>query len=77
MKLNTRIFELYKGKYRNLVELAQTIGISQDLIYRVRKGERGTNQKFILGAIKAFPGYKFDDLFYVVSVDIVQEIVVA
>ena len=41
MKLKARVFELYKGKYRNLVELAQAMGISQDLIYRVRKGERG------------------------------------
>jgi len=67
MKLNTRVFELCNGKYRNLIELAQTMGISQDLIYRVRKGERGINQKFIIGAIKAFPGYKLDDLFYVGS----------
>jgi hypothetical protein len=67
MKLNTRVFELSKGKYRNLVELARAMGISQDLIYRVRKGERGVNQKFILGATKAFPGYKLDDLFYVDS----------
>ena len=67
MKLNTRVFELYKGKYRNLVELAQAMGISKDLIYRVRKGERGTNQKFILGAIEAFPGYKLDALFCIDS----------
>ena len=65
MKLNTRVFELYNRKYRNMTELAQTMGISQDLIYRVRKGERGINQKFIIGAMKAFPGYKLDDLFYV------------
>ena len=65
MKLNIRVFELCNGKYRNLVELAQAMGISQDLIYKVRKGERGINQKFIIGAIKAFPGYKLDDLFYV------------
>ena len=52
MKLNTRVFELCNGKYRNLVELAQTMGISQDLIYRVRKGEHDINQKVILGAIK-------------------------
>jgi len=64
MKLNIRVFELCNGKCRNLVELAQTMGISQDLIYRVRKGERGINQRFI-GATKAFPGYKLDDLFYV------------
>ena len=65
MKLKTRVFELSNGKYRNLVELAQTMGISQDLIYRVRKGERGINGRFIIGATKAFPGHKLDDLFYV------------
>ena len=67
MKLKTRVFELRNGKYRNLVELAQAMGISQNLIYRVRRGKRGIHQKFIIGAIKAFPGYKLDDLFYVVS----------
>ncbi|MBA7564884.1 hypothetical protein ES708_06553 [subsurface metagenome] len=65
MKLNTRVFELCNGKYRNLVELARTMEISQDLIYKVRKGERGIHERFIIGAIKAFPGYKLDDLFYV------------
>jgi len=65
MKLKTRVFELWNGKYRNLVELAQTMGISNDLIYRVRKGERGIHERFIIGAMKAFPGYKLDDLFYV------------
>ena len=53
------------GKYRTLVELAQAMGISNDLIYRVRKGERGINGRFIIGATEAFPGYKLDDLFYV------------
>jgi len=48
-----------------LVELAQTMEISQDLIDRVRKGERGIHGRFIVGATKAFPGYKLDDLFYV------------
>jgi len=42
MKLSTRVLELSNRKYRNLVELAQTMEISQDLIYRVRKGERGS-----------------------------------
>jgi len=65
MKLNTRVFELCKGKYRNLVELAQAMGISKDLIYSVRRGERGIHGRFIIGATKAFPGYKLDDLFYV------------
>jgi len=65
MKLNIRVFELCNGKCRNLVELAQTMEISQDLIYRVRKGERAISGRFIIGAIKAFPGHKLDDLFYV------------
>jgi len=65
MKLKTRFFELSNGKYPNLVGLAQTMGISYDLIYRVRKGERGINGRFIIGATKAFPEYKLDDLFYV------------
>ena len=63
MKLNTRVFELCNGRYRNLLELAQTMGISQDLIYRARKGERGIHGRFIAGATRAFPEYKFDDLF--------------
>jgi len=65
VKLKTRVFELCNGRYRNLVELAHIMGISQDLIYRVRKGDRNINGRFILGAMKAFPGYKLDDLFYV------------
>jgi len=65
MKLNTRVFELCNGKYRNLAKLAQTMGISKDLIYSVRRGERGIHERFIIGATKAFPGYRLDDLFYV------------
>jgi len=65
MKLKTRAFELRNGKYTGLPELAQAMGISVSQIYRVRQGKRLINQKFIIGAIKAFPGYKLDDLFYV------------
>jgi len=68
MKLKTRVFELCNGRYQNLAELARMMGISKDLIYRVRKGERGINQRFIIGATKAFPGYNLDDLFYVSEV---------
>jgi len=67
MKLHTRVFELCNGRYRNLAELARAMEISNDLIYRVRRGERSISARFIIGAIKAFPGYKLDDLFYVVS----------
>ncbi len=66
MKLKTRVFELYKGKYESLYELAQAMRISRAQIYRVKQGKRGINEMFIIGAIKAFPEYKLVDLFYVV-----------
>ena len=64
MIVKTRIFELGDGNYKNLSELAQALGISVSQIYRVREGKRHINQKFIVGAIKAFPSHKLDDLFY-------------
>ena len=64
MIIRTRIFELCDGSYKNLSELAQAMGISVSQVYRVREGKRSINQKFIIGAIKAFPRHKFEDLFY-------------
>ncbi len=64
MIVKTRIFEFYNGKYKNLSDLAWAMGISVSQIYRVREGKRNINQKFIIGAVKAFPGNKLDDLFY-------------
>ena len=64
MILKTRVFELCNGRYRNLSELAKAMGISVSQIYRVREGKRHINQKFLIGAIKAFPEHKLDDLFY-------------
>lgn len=64
MIVKTRVFNLLDGKYSNLSELAQQMGISVSQIYRVREGKRSINQKFIIGAIRAFPGYSFDELFY-------------
>jgi len=65
MRLETKVFELSNRKYGNLSELARAMEISVSQVYRVRQGKRGINEKFIIGAAKAFPGYKFDDLFYV------------
>jgi hypothetical protein len=64
MIIKTRIFDLFDNDYDSLPELAQVMGISVSQIYRVRAGKRGINQKFITGAIKAFPESKLDDLFY-------------
>jgi transcriptional regulator with XRE-family HTH domain len=67
MIVRTKIFELCPGEYRNLSELAQVMGISVSQVYRVRRGKRNINQKFIVGALKAFPHHKLDDLFYLAS----------
>ena len=64
MIIRTRVFELCNGTYNNLSELAGAMGISVSQVYRVRQGKRYINQKFIIGAMKAFPEYKLDDLFY-------------
>jgi len=65
LKLRTRVFDLYNEDYLSLVQLAQAMGISRSQIYRVRHSERTINEKFIIGAMKAFPGYRLDELFYV------------
>ena len=67
MIIQTKVFELANGSYRNLSELAQAMEISVSQVYRVREGKRGINQKFIVGAIKAFPEHKLNDLFYLTS----------
>lgn len=65
MKLNTRVFDLYEGKYGSLPELARAMGMSLGQISRVKHGKRGINQKFMIGAIQALPEYELADLFYV------------
>ncbi len=66
MILKTRVFTLCVRNYKNLTELARAMEISVSQVYRVLEGKRNINRKFIIGAMKAFPGYKFDDLFYFV-----------
>ena len=69
MIVKTRVFELCNSDYRNLSELARAMGISISQIYRVQNGERKINQKFIVGAVQAFPKYRLDELFYLASDD--------
>ena len=64
MKLQTRVFDLCDGRYSNLSELARAMGISISQIYRVRQGKRRINEKFVIGAIRAFSNRRLDELFY-------------
>jgi hypothetical protein len=64
MMIRTRVFEMANGKYHNLSDLAKAMGLSISQIYRVREGKRGINGKFIVGAKRAFPDRRLDDLFF-------------
>ncbi|MBA7560874.1 hypothetical protein ES708_02508 [subsurface metagenome] len=65
MRIETNIFELFNGRYRSLSELFKVMRIFVSQVYRVKQGKRHINEKFIIGAIKAFPQHKLDDLFYI------------
>ena len=65
--LKTRIFELYKEKYKNLNELSQTMNIPVRHLYGVYQGKYRIDRRFIIGAIRAFPEYNIGDLFYFTS----------
>jgi hypothetical protein len=69
MIVKTRVFELLHNDYRNLSELARAMGNSISQIYRVQNGQRKINQKFIVGAIQAFPKHRLDELFYLAPDD--------
>jgi hypothetical protein len=64
MKIMTRVFDLYPAKYENLSALAHAMELSPSYISRVRNGKRHINEKFIIGAKKAFPEKRLDELFY-------------
>ena len=64
MIIKTRVFELSGSRYDNLSQLARAMGLSISQVYRVREGKRGINEKFIIGAKRAFPDFSLDDLFY-------------
>lgn len=64
VRIETNIFELFNGRYRSLSELSEVMGISLSQVCRVKQGKRHINEKFIIGAIKAFPQHKLDELFY-------------
>jgi D-Tyr-tRNAtyr deacylase len=67
MIIKTRVYEMASDKYHSLSDLAGAMGLSVSQLYRVRDGKRGINEKFIIGAKKAFPDSRLDELFYFVT----------
>ena len=64
MIIKTKVFEMARNKYKNLTDLAKAMDLSISQVYRVREGKRGINEKFFIGAKKAFPESRLDELFY-------------
>ncbi len=58
---------MYNGRYRNLTELAQAMELCVSQVCRVREDKRGINEKFLIGAKRAFSDSNLDDLFYLDS----------
>ena len=64
--LQTRVFELApEYGYKTNTDLAQAMGIDQSLVSRIRSGERPVTRAFIVGALRAFPDKRFEELFSV------------
>ena len=49
----------------DIKRLARFFGLSLPQLYRIRRGDRKIGERFIVGALTAFPKYKFEDLFYI------------
>jgi len=64
-EIRTWVFEMAHPKYASVAALARAMGLSVSQLYRVREGKRKINQKFIIGALQAFPDQRMDQLFYV------------
>ena len=64
-EIRTWVFEMASPRYASVTELARAMDISVSQLYRVREGKRRINQKFIVGALRAFPDLRMDQLFYV------------
>jgi len=62
-RLRTRLFDLER-EY-DMAELASALRLSLSEVYRIRQGKRKMGEKFIIGALTAFPEYKFEELFYI------------
>ncbi len=66
MQIRTRVFDIAKEHgYENARQLATAMDVSEALVSRVKNEERGVNRTFIAGALRAFPGKTFDDLFVI------------
>ena len=63
LKAKEKLFELVDW---DMKALATLVSVSLSQAYRIRHGERGINEKFIVGTLTAFPEYRFEDLFEVV-----------
>lgn len=66
--MRTRIFDLAAQYEWTDQQLADRMGISAAQVSRVRHGINQVGRDFIVGALRAFPDRRFEDLFDVEKV---------
>ena len=62
-RLKTRLFDFGIP----MAQLAEMLDVSVSEVYRIKQGKRGIHEKVIVGALRAFPGKTFEELFYVTT----------
>lgn len=73
--MRTRVFDLAEAEgYSTLTRLAIAMGVSLATVSRVRAEKVGAGTDFIAGALRAFPGRKFEDLFIFETGDAVDDL---
>jgi hypothetical protein len=54
VRLKTSAFNLLRGKLNNLFQLAGAMRVSVSQVYWIQEESHPINQKFIVGAVRAF-----------------------
>ena len=60
-RLKTRLFDFGIP----MAQLAVMLDVSLCQVYRIKEGKRKIGEKFIVGALRSFPGKTFEELFYI------------
>ncbi len=64
MELATVIPEIYNSRYTDLRELATAMRLPVGVMLPILSGKEPISQDFVVGAIRAFPDHRLDELFY-------------
>lgn len=73
MAVSTTVFERAEALGWGIPELARRAGLSDETLYKLRRGKRGPGRRTIEGLLQAFPNLSYRDLFVPIYRTDVQE----